>query len=276
MLGCGVPTMYDPTAIPTVPADTKKASKVSQGWSHLLGISRDSPYPHRPAYSGPERRSGISALASLLTAMLDEVDYGMLLLDDWGRLLHLNHGARVELSTTHPLCLQEGLLTAHDAHDASTLQDVLADARRRGLRRLVTFGEGVASVTVAVVPLPLVAAVGSKGRPDQENAAGAGHGILVMLGKRQLCESLSVEAYARMHRLTVAETAVLKALCMGQRPGEIAHSKGVAVSTVRTQIGKIRAKTGAESIAAALQQVAVLPPIVCALRGHGGSHWVES
>jgi DNA-binding CsgD family transcriptional regulator len=51
------------------------------------------------------------------------------------------------------------------------------------------------------------------------------------------------------------------------RPTLIAQTQGVAVSTVRTQIGSIRAKTGAASISALVRQVAVLPPLVGALRG---------
>jgi hypothetical protein len=42
---------------------------------------------------------------------------------------------------------------------------------------------------------------------------------------------------------------------------------GVAFSTVRTQIGNIRQKTGAPSIRALVQQVAVLPPLMGVLRG---------
>jgi len=40
---------------------------------------------------------------------------------------------------------------------------------------------------------------------------------------------------------------------------------------VRTQIGSIRAKTGAASIAELVRQVAVLPPLVGALRGQWGA-----
>jgi DNA-binding CsgD family transcriptional regulator len=40
----------------------------------------------------------------------------------------------------------------------------------------------------------------------------------------------------------------------------------VAISTVRTQIGNLRLKTGAQSIRALVRQVAVLPPLMCALR----------
>lgn len=88
-----------------------------------------------------------------------------------------------------------------------------------------------------------------------------------MFSKRQVCEALSVEAFARGHGLTGAETQVLKALSDGTTPHEAAQMLGVRLSTVRTQIGSIRAKTGAPSIRALVQQVACLPPLVTALRG---------
>ena len=50
------------------------------------------------------------------------------------------------------------------------------------------------------------------------------------------------------------------------------EAQGVALSTVRTQINSIRAKTGAASIRALVRQVAVLPPLVSALRGNTSLH----
>jgi DNA-binding CsgD family transcriptional regulator len=91
--------------------------------------------------------------------------------------------------------------------------------------------------------------------------------VLLVLGKRRVCAQLSVQAFARSLNLTPAETRVLELLCAGVRPTLIAQTQGVAVSTVRTQIGSIRAKTGAASISALVRQVAVLPPLVGALRG---------
>ena len=87
-----------------------------------------------------------------------------------------------------------------------------------------------------------------------------------MLGKRQVCEPLSVQGYARSMHLTPAETRVLELLCSGVRPTQIAHQQNVAVSTVRTQIGSIRNKTGAASISDLVRQVAVLPPMLNVLR----------
>jgi DNA-binding CsgD family transcriptional regulator len=75
-----------------------------------------------------------------------------------------------------------------------------------------------------------------------------------------------VQSFALAHRLTPAETGVLQGLCGGRSPLEIAHAQCVAISTVRTQISSIRAKTGADSIRDLVQQVATLPPLVSALR----------
>jgi DNA-binding CsgD family transcriptional regulator len=61
--------------------------------------------------------------------------------------------------------------------------------------------------------------------------------------------------------LTSAETAVLQALCAGLDPMEIARHNGVAVCTVRSQIGSVRAKTGAASIRELLCRIAALPPM---------------
>ena len=92
------------------------------------------------------------------------------------------------------------------------------------------------------------------------------HGVLLLLGKRKMCEQLTIEWFARSRSLTVAETTVLKGLCAGLAPQEIAARQGVELSTVRTQIGSIRAKTGSRSIKALVRQISMLPPLVGALR----------
>jgi DNA-binding CsgD family transcriptional regulator len=207
-------------------------------------------------YDGPERRSAASLMTRWLAQMLDEIDYGMLLLSADAQLLHVNHAARAELDTGHPLQLLGRTLRARRAADVVPLHDALA-AAQRGLRRLLTVGDDEQRVSVAVVPL------GSLG-----DAAGR-QATLVVLSKRELCEALSVHWYARAHGLTQAETRVLEGLCRGLQPREIAQAHGVGLSTVRTQVGQIRAKTGADSIRGLVAQVARLPPLVSALRGAG-------
>jgi DNA-binding CsgD family transcriptional regulator len=186
--------------------------------------------------------------------MLDEIDYGVLLLGRDAQVLHLNHAARCELDAQHPLQLLGRQLRAADAADALQLQDALHAATHRGLRRLLMLGQDGHRVAVSVVPLRTH---GPEGPAATQ----------LSMGKRQMCGDLSVQWFARNHGLTLAETRVLEALSEGAQPGDIAVRFGVGISTIRSQIGSIRAKTHSDSIGALVRQVAVLPPLVGALRG---------
>ena len=213
-------------------------------------------------YGGPERRqmTGQSGtrLPHWLAATFDEIDYGMLLLNDATHVVHVNHAARAELDGRHPLQLLGRELRARRSQDVAPLHEALRAAGQRGLRKLLTLGEGSERLSISVVPL--ATAVTSAGGDGGETMT------LVILGKRHVCEALSVQGFARSHGLTTAETRVLVALCEGTPPGEVAAQVGVAISTVRTQIGNIRQKTGAESIRELVRQVAVLPPLMGVLR----------
>lgn len=199
------------------------------------------------AASSRERRRAPPSLAPLLAGALDEIDYGVLLTDGDGRVLHANHPARRTLVDTHPLTLFDGRLQARDDRDVVPLRDALVAAAQRQLRRLLTLGRDLAPHAVAVVPL-------------------GGQIAAVVLGKTQVCEDLSVQCFARCHALTPAEARVLAALGAGAAPAEIADQQGVKLSTVRTQIGAIRDKTGVSSITALVRLVAALPPMVSSLR----------
>ena len=221
------------------------------------GAFAATPPKERPFnYFGPERRQLPLPSTHWLAATLDEVDYGMLLLTDGTQAVHVNHAAREELDAAHPLHLVGREIRARHSQDAGPLAEAL-NAARRGLRKLLTLGDGAQRVSVSIVPLA----------PSQE---GVGPATLLMLGKREVCEVLSVQGFARSYSLTGAETRVLAALYRGTPPRDIAVQLGVQISTVRTQIGNIRLKTSAPSIRALVRQVAVLPPLMGVLRGAGG------
>ena len=215
------------------------------------------PLPRPRGYAGPERRSGGALQARRMAQMLDTLDYGMLLLADTGQVLQINKAARRDMDDDHPLQFDGNTLLARRSQDAVPLREALAAAAERGLRRLLQLGDGRARISVAVVPLPALGA--------DERA-----GVAVLLGKRQVCEELTVEWFARSHSLTMAETAVIKGLCADFTPQQIAERQGVGLATIRTQIGSIRLKTGAGSIRALVRQVALLPPLVSALQGLAG------
>jgi DNA-binding CsgD family transcriptional regulator len=216
--------------------------------------------PVAARYRGPDRRRQTAVTEAAQNAwfslMLDEIDYGLVLLDAQGKLLHANHAARAELDAEHPLQLLGWELLPRTLKDQQALHEALEAASQRALRRLLTLGEGAGRCSVAVVPLAA-----------PQGSAGA---VLLVLSKRQMCEALSVQWFARTHKLTQTESRVLAALCNGVAPSAIASEHQVGIATVRTQIGSIREKTGATSIRDLVSKVAVLPPLVSVLRNHLG------
>jgi DNA-binding CsgD family transcriptional regulator len=198
----------------------------------------------------PERRRAASLSSHWLSLVLEELDYGVLLLNQCGEVLHSNRAARLTMNESHPLQVQGGHLRARAAQDVKPLFEALGHAEREGRRCLLRLGEGAGHANVVVVPL----------NRDVEQAA-----VLLVLERRELCGALATQWFALRYGLTPAETEVLKALSDGAEPSSVAQTQGVAISTVRTQIQSIRAKSGAPSIRELLRQLAVLPPLMSAL-----------
>lgn len=209
------------------------------------------------AYQGPERRGTESAgLVRLMACALDEVDYGLVLLSADGLLVHANHAARRELGPGHPLELRGRRLRARHRQDQLALTDALEAARHRGARSLVNLGGGGGERTgLSIVPLPLAL-----------SRRHAGNATLVTLQRTQLVEKLSAGAYARARGLSRREEQVLTALCEGLRPNQIADRLGVAVATVRSHVHNLKEKTHCRSMVELVKQVALLPPLVTALK----------
>ncbi|WP_082938226.1 helix-turn-helix transcriptional regulator [Mitsuaria sp. 7] len=201
------------------------------------------------SYRGPERRRG--SPDRWWRHALEEIDLGVCLVAGEGQLLYANSTARRQLDETSPLQIIDGQLIASQRNDQLRLEGALADVQR-GLRHLICLGRGPGRLSMSVLPLQ-----DGQGRPTQ---------AMVVLGKRNLCGELPMLAFAREHQLTAAELQVLQSLCSGLQPQEIAHRHGVAISTVRTQIASVRAKTATESIRDLVSMVAQLPPMQGVLR----------
>ncbi len=255
----------------TQPASTSASSFTSSTPAASAALSRAAP-SHPTLWA-----------SDCLGAMLDEIGHAMLLVDG-GRVLHANRIARHELAQQapsghgvdeadtpphmphHPLHLLQGHITAHQHADAVALSEAITQAQTRGTRKLLTVGRAGLSVCVAVIPVSGLkreaAALGAAAANVKQERA-----VLLMLGKRHMCDTLSVFWFARSHGLTQAEGSVLQSLCQGLAPQDIARDHHVAISTVRTQLAAIRAKTAAPNLRDLVNQVACLPPLVHALAG---------
>ena len=85
------------------------------------------------SYIGPERRTALASSVRWMAAMLDEVDYGMLLLSGEDQILHVNHAGRAELDASHPLQLVGRQVRARCSQDVAQLACALRAATQRGL-----------------------------------------------------------------------------------------------------------------------------------------------
>jgi len=187
-------------------------------------------------------------LGAGLALLMDEFAHGVLVVSPEGRLLHANQAARLELARRSGLSLQDQHLEAHDADHGRLLAEALAKAVE-GKRSLITLAVGrEARLSVAVLPL---------NTPGIERPAR----IALVLARATVCESLMLCFFARNHGLTGAEEQVLGFLCQGYTAPETARHLKVAVSTIRSHVRSLCAKTGSNGMRELVTRVAVLPPV---------------
>jgi DNA-binding CsgD family transcriptional regulator len=179
---------------------------------------------------------------------MDELAYGVLLASVKGQLLHANQAARHELARRQVLSVHEGHLQTPDVAQARILQQALAKAET-GRRSLIALrAPSKARLSIAVVPL----------RGERPSGGGT---VALFFSRASVVDAVMLCFFARTHGLTPSEEQVLSILCQGYSAPEIAEQLNVAVSTVRSHVRSLCAKTHCNGVRALVGQVAVLPPI---------------
>lgn len=187
---------------------------------------------------------------------LEEIDYGLILVNPDAVVQHANHLARHELARALFLRIDQDRVTSQSPHQGEEVARGIRLAAR-GRRQMLSLRHGKESLAVACVPLF---------QPYEGESAS----VLLMLARRTGAGNLALSFFAREHRLSPTEEAVLRGLCDGLDVQEIAVAHGVCESTLRTQVRSLRDKTDSNSIRQLVQRVAALPPVVpCGLRGQG-------
>ena len=206
---------------------------------------------------------------ALLRLALDQIDYGMVVLDvDSGKVQFANAPGHAALdggtsgdrrpNNASGLCLVDGRVAATRPGHAEALRTSLARTKS-GLRGLLNLGSDPQNSAVAV--LPLLQPHGESLAPSPPSYA------LLVFAKQQPCDDSTMALFARERGLTNAEGQVLALVCRGLRPAQIADRHGVQISTVRTQLRSIRSKTCCDTIRQLVQKVSVLPPMARHLSG---------
>ncbi|AEG91623.1 helix-turn-helix transcriptional regulator [Ramlibacter tataouinensis] len=185
-----------------------------------------------------------------LAQLVDELAHGMLVASLQGRLLHANQAALQELARGRVITARHGALQACGADNGRVLANALRQAGG-GRRSLITLSGPDAVITVAVVPL----------RQPQTSEHCR---VALVFARASVCDSLMLCFFARGHGLTPTEELVLGILCQGFSAPDIARQMRVAVSTVRSHVRSLCAKTRSSGVRELVSRVAVLPPVACA------------
>ena len=184
---------------------------------------------------------------------MDELAYGVMVTGLESQVLHANQAARNELARRRVLGVRNQLLYSCTPDDGKTLQEALIKAGQ-GKRSLITLSEPDGfRLTMAVIPL----------RADDPSAQGK---AAFMFSRPSVCESLMLCFFARSHGLTATEELVLGILCQGYSAPQAAAQLKVAVSTIRSHVRSLCAKTRSCGVRELVNRVAVLPPVAPTLR----------
>jgi DNA-binding CsgD family transcriptional regulator len=192
-----------------------------------------------------------ASLGTALTLLMDELAHGMLIATVEGRLLHANQAGRHELGRRRVLEIRHSLLRTCTPGDGKTLHQALAKAAQ-GKRSLIALSAQQVVVTLAVLPL--------KGEE-----AGRAPMAALLFARALVCEDSMLRFFARSNALTATEEHVLGILCQGFSAPQVAVQMGVAVSTIRSHVRSLCAKTHSSGVRQLVNRVAVLPPVAASI-----------
>ena len=188
----------------------------------------------------------------MLYMLIDELAHGLVVLGADARVLLCNHAARRELERCRVLGERDHLLYACTRDGGKKLRAALDDVQH-GRRSYIQLENEGAMVSLVAVPAPA----------DYEATQVT---AILLFAKPAVCEPVTLSLFSRNHRLTKTEEHVLGILCLGYSTPEIAVHMNVAVSTVRSHVRSLCAKTGSCGARGLVNLVAVLPPVASSQR----------
>ena len=202
-----------------------------------------------------ELRRSITAAARAIDhvrAGLDALAFGMIVLDEDGRVVTANAAAVRACSADEGLSLANGCLStastsANQAFGQAVGRCMLAEGgTATTLRAPRPNGQ---SWMISVVPLPLSSAI----------STGRAPGALVLIGDGDIGRGVRREDLAAVFGLTLAEAELAIMLGGGGSLTEVARRRGVKISTARSQLHSILQKMQVQRQSDLVRAVAALP-----------------
>ncbi len=182
-----------------------------------------------------------------LVALLDELSFGVAVVDVDARLAHASRAARMQLQAQRGLRIQAGRIEAETVADEPALSRALA-AAVAGRRSYLAVGRASHRMDVAILPL------------DPIQTGGEAFVVLVF-EKAAGSGGLGLYFFAQAYGLTRTEQSVLAELGDGVSVVDAARQLGSSVHTVRTHVRNILGKTGQPNLRGLTRRIGMLPPV---------------
>jgi hypothetical protein len=204
--------------------------------------------------SGTAQRAPQLSLAGLL----DELSFGVAIVDAQCRVVHATRAARMQLQAGRGLKLVAEAVETEVAADGAGLHRAV-EAAVAGRRSYLAFGRSANKLDIAILPLDM---------------AGATPMVALVFEKCAGSGGLGLYFFAQAYRLTRAEQSVLTELCDGTSVIEAANHLGSSVHTARTHVRNILVKTAQPNLRGLIRRIGMLPPVgarfaVAHVRGEG-------
>ncbi len=177
-----------------------------------------------------------------LSATLDLLTVGVVLVDSNGRILHANRAGARHIDEKSAVRRYGDDLSARDPKAAAQLKDAIAKAAGGSVFDFARTGiavpiPGAAGRDLAAWVLPLDAGLRT------ELAAPFSAIAAVFLRELGDASPFPGELFVKRYNITPAECRVLMTLTQGLNPREAADALGISEPTVRTHIQRLLAKT---------------------------------
>lgn len=182
-----------------------------------------------------------TVMADSLADTLDRLSLGVGILGDGGRILHANAAARQMMQAGGPIRSEGGRLAATRPDETAALRGAIDIAGRdeaalgaTGLGLPLSGREGE---TALAHVLPLA-------RRDRRQRLVPRATAAVFVARRGSAAAPRLDGFTRAFGLTPAEARLLARLEHGDTPAEAALALGIALTTAKSQLAKLLAKTG--------------------------------
>lgn len=180
--------------------------------------------------------------ARSLLAGIEDLAEGLVLIDHAGLVFHINSEAQRILSENDGIAILDHQLSCDDRHDNRRLERLLRSVLIEEPTDRMDFNNSMVVQRPSSRPPYLVSVRRLPQEPDWPVFADGIASVVIFIRDPVVFSGLNISMLKQSYGLSNAEAAVAVALDRGLSLGDIARQRGVARSTVRSQLYALMAK----------------------------------